>query len=118
MVARLYIVAVRQFLQRSATRVAFDGLFLLFRVRDGGRSICFPCALARVLPSAVRARIRSRNIAKVRVPPARWPVLLVLSAGPRSAKNRNGAFASTIRLTVPNKSKVLRARRSLIALLS
>jgi hypothetical protein len=38
-------------------------------------------------------------------------VLLVLSAH-GSAKDRNYALASTMRLTMPNRSQVLRARRS------
>jgi hypothetical protein len=40
------------------------------------------------------------------------PVLLVLSAD-GSAKDRNCALASTMRLTMANRSKVLRARRSI-----
>jgi hypothetical protein len=40
------------------------------------------------------------------------PVLLALSAQ-GSASDRNCALASTMRLTIPNRSKVLRARRSI-----
>jgi hypothetical protein len=40
------------------------------------------------------------------------PVLVPVSAH-GSAKDRNCAFASTMRLTMPNRSKVLRARRSM-----
>ena len=76
--------------------------------------MCFPWALARLLPSAVRVRIRSRSTSAS--PPStasiKRPVLLVLSAH-GSAKDRNCALASTMRLTMPNRSKVLRARRSI-----
>ena len=55
--------------------------------------MCVPWALARLLPSAVRVRIRSRSTSAS--PPStasiKRPVLLVLSAH-GSAKNRNCAF--------------------------
>src|SRR4051812_363143 len=42
------VVAVGQFLQRSALRAPFGGLFLLCQCpHGGGRPICFPWALAR-----------------------------------------------------------------------
>ena len=76
--------------------------------------MAFPWALARLRPSAVRVRIRSRSTSAK--PPStasiKRPVLLVLSAH-GSAKDRNCALASTMRLTMPNKSNVLRARRSI-----
>jgi hypothetical protein len=50
MVENTVVIAVGQFLQRSALRAASDGLFLLCR------PMCFPRALARLLPSAVRVR--------------------------------------------------------------
>jgi hypothetical protein len=65
-------------------------------------------------PSAVRVRIRSRSTSAR--PPStasiKRPVLLVLSAH-GSAEDRNCALASTLRLTMANRSKVLRARRSI-----
>ena len=71
--------------------------------------MAFPWALARLLPSAVRVRIRSRSTSAS--PPStaniNRPVLLVLSAH-GSAKDLNGALASTIRLTMLNRSNVLR----------
>jgi hypothetical protein len=58
--------------------------------------MAFPWALARLLPSAVRVRIRSRSTSAS--PPKtasiNRPVLLVLSAH-GSAKDRNCALAST-----------------------
>jgi hypothetical protein len=76
--------------------------------------MCFPWALARFLPSAVRVRIRSRSTSAS--PPStasiKRPVLVPVSAH-GSAKDRNCALASTIRLTMPNRSKVLRASRSI-----
>ena len=66
--------------------------------------MCFPWALARLLPSAVRVRIRSRSTSAK--PPStasiKRPVLVVLSAH-GSAKDRNCALASTMRLTMPNR---------------
>jgi len=106
-------IAAGEFVERSALRAAAAGLFLLLRVRvrAGGRPICCPRALARLLPSAVRVRIRSRstsakppNTASIKRP--------VLVSAHSSATDRNCALASTMRLTMPNRSKVLRARRS------
>jgi len=66
------------------------------------------------LPSAVRVRIRSRSTSAS--PPntasINRPVLVPVSAH-GSAKDRNCALASTMRLTMPNRSKVLRASRSI-----
>ena len=77
--------------------------------------MAFPWALARLLPSAVWVRISSRSTSAS--PPStasiNRPVLLVLSAH-CSAKDRNSALASTIRLTMPNRSNVLRASRSIL----
>jgi hypothetical protein len=39
-----YIVAAGEFVERSALRVPPDGLFLLRRLREGGRPMCFPWA--------------------------------------------------------------------------
>ena len=76
--------------------------------------MCFPWALARLLPSAVRVRIRSRSTSAK--PPStasiNRPVLVPVSAH-GSVKDRNCAFASTMRLTIPNRSRVLRASRSM-----
>ena len=84
------VVAVGQFLQRSASRATSGGLSLLCRVREGGRPICFPSALARLLPSAVRVRIRSRSTSAS--PPStlsiKRPVLVPVSAH-GSANDRN-----------------------------
>jgi hypothetical protein len=66
--------------------------------------------LARLLPSAVRVRIRSRSTSAK--PPStasiKRPVLVPVSAH-GSASDRNCALVSTMRLTMPNRSKVLRA---------
>jgi hypothetical protein len=76
--------------------------------------MCFPWALARFLPSTVRVRIRSRSTSAR--PPStatiKRPVLVPVSAH-GSANDRNCALASTMRLTMANRSKVLRARRSI-----
>jgi len=73
--------------------------------------MCFPWALARLLPSAVRVRIRSRSTSAS--PPStasiKRPVLVQVSAH-GSAKERNCALASTMRLTMANRSKVLRGQ--------
>jgi len=76
--------------------------------------MCFPWALARLLPSAVRVRIRSRSTSAKppRTASIKRPVLVPVSAH-GSAKDRNCALTSTMRLTMPNRSKVLRARRSM-----
>src|SRR6516162_3804860 len=59
--------------------------FFCAGVTEGGRPICFPWALARLLPSAVRVRIRSRSTSAI--PPStasiKRPVLVPVSAGPR-----------------------------------
>jgi hypothetical protein len=74
--------------------------------------MCFPRALARLLPSAVRVRIRSRSTSAK--PPSTASIsrlVLVPVSAHGSASERNCAFASAMRLTMPNRSKVLRARR-------
>jgi hypothetical protein len=62
--------------------------------------MCFPWALARLLPSAVRVRIRSRSTSAK--PPStasiKRPILVPVSAH-GSAKDLNCALASTMRLT-------------------
>jgi hypothetical protein len=72
--------------------------------------MCFPWAFARLLPSAVRVRIRSRSTSAR--PPStasiKRPVLVPVSAH-GSVSERNCALASTMRLTMANRSKVLRA---------
>jgi hypothetical protein len=62
--------------------------------------MCLPWALARLRPSAVRVRIRSRSTSArpPRTASINRPVLLVLPAH-GSAKDRNCALASTMRLT-------------------
>jgi len=74
--------------------------------------MCFPWALARLLPSAVRVRIRSRSTSgrPPRTASIKRPVLVPVSA---HGSARNCALASTMRLTMPNRSKVLRASRSM-----
>ena len=73
--------------------------------------MCFPWAFARLRPSAVRVRIRSRSTSAS--PPStasiKRPVLMPVSAH-GSASDRNCAFASTMRLTMANRSKVLRGQ--------
>ena len=63
--------------------------------------MCFPRALARLRPSAVRVRIRSRSTSAK--PPStasiKRPVLVAVSAH-GSAKDRNCALASAMRLSV------------------
>jgi len=77
--------------------------------------MCFPWALARLLPSALRVRIRSRYTSAS--PPStasiQRPVLVPVSSH-GSAKDRNCALASTMRLTMANRSKVPRACRSIL----
>jgi hypothetical protein len=80
----------------------------------GGRPMCCPRATARLRPSAVRVRIRSRSTSAN--PPStaimRRPVLVAVSAH-GSASDRNCPPASTICLTMANRSKVERAKRSI-----
>ena len=66
----------------------------------GGRTVCCPRALTRLLPSAVRVRIRSRSTSArpPRTAIMRRPVLVAVSAH-GSASERNCAPASTMRLT-------------------
>jgi hypothetical protein len=104
---------VCQFLQRSALRAASGGLFLLRRVRAGGRPIRRPWALARLRPSAVRVRIRSRSTS-ARPPNTasiKRPVLAPVSAH-GSASGRNCAFASAICLTMAADDSRRRCRRA------
>jgi hypothetical protein len=79
-----------------------------------GRPICCPRFCARLRPSAVRVRIRSRSTSAKppRTAIIKRPVLVPVSAH-GSTSDRNCAFASTICLTMANRSKVLRARRSM-----
>ena len=62
--------------------------------------MAFPWALARLLPSAVRVRIRSRSTSAR--PPStasiKRPVLLLLSAH-GSAKDRNCALAYALKMS-------------------
>jgi hypothetical protein len=80
--------------------------------------MCFPWALARLLPSAVRVRIRSRSMSArpPRTASIKRPVLVPLSAH-GSASERNCALASSMRLTMPKRSKVERASRSIRSML-
>ena len=75
--------------------------------------MCFPRSLARLLPSAVRVRIKSRSTSAR--PPStasiNRPVRVPVSAH-GSARDRNCALASTMRLTMAKRSRVLRAKRS------
>src|SRR5580704_4275011 len=77
-----------------------------------------PHFCARLRPSAVRVRIRSRSTSAN--PPStasiKRPVLVPVSAH-GSASDRNCALASTICLTMANRSKVERASRLMIAVL-
>ncbi len=74
--------------------------------------MCCPRFCARLRPSAVRVRIRSRSTPAK--PPntaiINRPVLVPVSAH-GSASDRNCALASTICFTMANRSKVLRAIR-------
>jgi hypothetical protein len=91
-------VAAGEFVERSALRAALGGLYLLRRsVSAGGRPICCPWALARLLPSAVRVRIRSRSTSArpPRTAIISRPVLVPVSAH-GSARERNCALASTM----------------------
>jgi hypothetical protein len=76
------IVALRQFLQRSALRAPSDGLFLLGRCEGRGAAHVLPLGLARLLPSAVRVRIRSRSTSArpPRTASIKRPVLVPVSA--------------------------------------
>jgi hypothetical protein len=52
------VVAAGEFVERSALRAATGGLFSLCRCFSaGGRPMCCPRTLARLLPSAVQVRI-------------------------------------------------------------
>ena len=77
------VVVLGEFVQRSAPRAASGGLLML-------RPICCPWALARLLPSAVRVRIRSRSTSAR--PPStasiKRPVLVPVSVH-GSARERN-----------------------------
>jgi hypothetical protein len=84
-------------------------------VNFGGQPIRCPRFCARLRPSAVRIRIRSRSTS-ARPPKTaiiKRPVLVPVSAH-GSASERNCASASTICSTIANRSKVLRARRSML----
>ena len=76
--------------------------------------MCWPRSLARARPSAVRVRIRSRSTSAnpPRMAIISRPVLVDVSAH-GSASDRNCAPASTMRLTMANRSKVERANRSM-----
>ena len=76
--------------------------------------MCCPRFCARLRPSAVRVRIRSRSTSAKppRTAIIKRPVLVPVSAH-GSANDRNWALESTICLTMANRSKVLRARRSM-----
>jgi hypothetical protein len=78
-----------------------------------GRPMRRPRFCARLRPSAVRVWIRSRSTSAN--PPntaiINRPVLVPVSAH-GSARERNCALVSTIRLTMANRSKALRAKRS------
>src|SRR5215469_12198790 len=73
-----------------------------------------PRFIARLRPSAVRVRIRSRSTSAKppRTAIIKRPVLVPVSAH-GSASERNCALASTICSTMANTSKVLRARWSI-----
>jgi hypothetical protein len=60
----------------------------------------------------VRIRSRSTSARPPRTASIKRPVLVPVSAH-GSAKDRNCALAAKMRLTMPNRSKVLRARRSI-----
>ncbi len=89
MVDMLTVVAPANFLSVAPCGAA-GGLFLLLRCEGGGRPICCPRALARLRPSAVRVRIRSRSTSAS--PPStaiiKRPVLVPVSAH-GSASDRN-----------------------------
>jgi hypothetical protein len=72
--------------------------------------MCCPCALARLRPSAVRARIKSRSTS---ASPPRTAIIsclvLVVVLAHGSASVRNCPPASTMRLTIANRSKVEKA---------
>jgi hypothetical protein len=76
--------------------------------------MCWPRFCARLRPSAVRVLIRSRSTSAKQPNTAiiNRPVPVPVSAH-GSASERNCALASTICLTMANRSKVLRARRSI-----
>jgi len=58
-------------------------------VNEGGRPMCFPWALARLRPSAVRVRIRSRSTSAR--PPSRAASQAVAAARAAAATARNSA---------------------------
>ena len=81
--------------------------------------MCCPRAVARLWPSAVRVRIRSRSTSARPPNTASMsrPVLVPVSAQ-GSAKDLNRAPASAICLTMANKSKVERANLPVASALS
>ena len=105
------IVALRQFLERRTLGAAAAGLRLLRVGEFRGAAMRCPRAFARLRPSAVRVRIRSRSTSAS--PPSTAiisrPVLVEVSAH-GSASDRNCPPASTICLTMANRSKVERAK--------
>jgi hypothetical protein len=80
----------------------------------GFRPLRCPRVVARLRPSAVRVRIRSRSTSASppRTAIIKHPALVPVSAH-GSASDRTCALASTICLTMANRSKVLRASRSI-----
>ena len=78
----------------------------------GGRPICCPWALARLLPSAVRVRSKVALHVGQSAQHGNHQSLVPVSAH-GSASDRNCALASTICSTMANRSKVLRASRSI-----
>jgi hypothetical protein len=88
------MVAAREFGKRRALRPSSAGFGLLRRRHFGGRPICCPRFCARLRPSPVRVRIRSRSTSAN--PPntaiISRPVLVPVSAH-GSANERNCPLA-------------------------
>jgi hypothetical protein len=108
------VVAVGEFVKRSALHAGLGSIFSLCRgVPTVGPYAPTGLAAAPALGSAGVDRIALNTSAR---PPntasIERPVLVPVSAH-GSAKDRNCALASTICLTIPNRSKVLRARPSI-----
>jgi hypothetical protein len=91
----------------QAPRATSGGLFPLGRCARKGPPMCFPEALARLPPSAVRMLIRSRSTSESPSGTGSIKRPVPVSAN-GSARIRNRTFASVARQTAPARCPVLR----------
>jgi hypothetical protein len=100
-----HVVAAGELVDRSTVLAPLAGLCLLHRGSELGRSAqVYSLALARLLPSAVRVRTRSRcrSARPPRAASINRPVLVAVGVH-GSARLRNCAPASAMRLTMANR---------------